>query len=38
MKKRRELWSKDKNIQTYVKYPATFKKPGDPKHSVYQEF
>ena len=38
MKKRHELWNKDKNIQTYVKYPATFKKPGDPKDSVYQEF
>ena len=40
MKKRRELKNEDKDIQDYVKYPATLmiKKPGDPKYSVYQEF
>ena len=40
MKKRRKLKNKDKDIQGYVKYPATLmiKKPGDPKYSVYQEF
>ena len=40
MKKRCKLKKEDKNIQRYVKYPATLmiKKPGDPKYSVYQEF
>ena len=37
MQKRRELKNEDKNIQGYIKFPATLmiKKPGDPKYYVY---